>query len=394
MCGRIYMPVCGADDKTYSNACEAECQSVEHTDGACDEDDGCVCTEEYMPVCGADGETYGNVCGARCAGVESSTKGECSNETANDEEEDRTDDDFDIAEACPDQFAGCTTVEACQTFLDEQEKDDDKERGGVPSDAEVAAVGPEAVALLKCYMDAMFTPERLTEMVEGIVEMVSMCAAENITASAVSVSAGMQCALDCAATHDAIAIASCAVAAGTDSVAVMACSADLTACTTGCATGARGRRDNHRGTGGGGGDGNGGGQGDGNGGRQGDGNGGGPSRSDDDIPPCAALARTLNELPSLCNRQRRDAHTAAICAAMATAKTGLKAAADAGVEGDFTVTSDKDEGADGGSGEEAAEGGADGTSGEEAADGFGGSSTTSFAVGVATSFAAVLALVV
>jgi hypothetical protein len=80
-CSHEYVPVCGSDRVTYSNACylkAAKCESPDLTlvsEGECKQDESApvlcavFCTDVYEPVCGSDGVTYPNSCeliNARC----------------------------------------------------------------------------------------------------------------------------------------------------------------------------------------------------------------------------------------------------------------------------------------------------------------------------------------
>lgn len=37
----------------------------------------CFCTQQYEPVCGCNDKTYGNACEAECSGITEYTEGEC-----------------------------------------------------------------------------------------------------------------------------------------------------------------------------------------------------------------------------------------------------------------------------------------------------------------------------
>lgn len=112
-CVQVFDPVCGCDDHTYGNACEAAMAGVSVAYGGacrpavCDRDEDCgerefceveacgaldvspagicvprpaVCPDIYDPVCGCDGVTYGNDCERRRAGISKASDGACDGE--------------------------------------------------------------------------------------------------------------------------------------------------------------------------------------------------------------------------------------------------------------------------------------------------------------------------
>lgn len=92
---KIYAPVCGCNDVTYSNASEAECKGItSYTQGKCQKEEfDCeekICNgayiEIYDPVCGCNGKTYSNSAEAECKGITNYTQGECKQIPCDDKE--------------------------------------------------------------------------------------------------------------------------------------------------------------------------------------------------------------------------------------------------------------------------------------------------------------------
>ena len=89
---KIYAPVCGCNNITYSNSSEAECKGItSYTEGKCKKEEK-ECEEKecdgsyieiYDPVCGCNNVTYSNSSEAECKGITSYKKGECEKESCN-----------------------------------------------------------------------------------------------------------------------------------------------------------------------------------------------------------------------------------------------------------------------------------------------------------------------
>jgi hypothetical protein len=94
LCTREYRPVCGCNGQTYGNACSANAAGVSvDSEGECPcppnlecpvsscilrpPTTGGFCPAVFNPVCGCDNNTYGNACEASRAGVPSFIPGPC-----------------------------------------------------------------------------------------------------------------------------------------------------------------------------------------------------------------------------------------------------------------------------------------------------------------------------
>jgi hypothetical protein len=73
----MYVPVCGDDQMTYGNACQAERTGVRILHAGLCESQGKNCPRVYQPVCGLDGNTYENNCQLENAGVTLAYAGVC-----------------------------------------------------------------------------------------------------------------------------------------------------------------------------------------------------------------------------------------------------------------------------------------------------------------------------
>ncbi len=93
-CPDVYEPICDCNGKVYPNLCVAEKSGVEFPEPcsstSCIDDsridNELVCPKNVDPVCGCDGKTYINPCEAYAKGLTSWTKGSCAKEKCIDDD--------------------------------------------------------------------------------------------------------------------------------------------------------------------------------------------------------------------------------------------------------------------------------------------------------------------